>query len=50
MAFRNTDGSYVLVIHNTNDTEIKPTIKIGDHTVSLSVKPQSFNTITLNCD
>jgi glucosylceramidase len=47
MAFRNTDGSYVLVIHNTNDVEIKPVIKIGDRVISLTIKPQSFNTVML---
>ncbi|MDR0743265.1 MAG: beta-glycosidase [Tannerella sp.] len=46
-AFRNTDNSYVLIIHNTNDTEIKPSIKIGNQTISLPLKPQSFNTIVL---
>jgi glucosylceramidase len=48
VAFRNTDGGYVLVIHNTNDTAIKPVIKIGNQTISATIKPHSFNTILLN--
>jgi glucosylceramidase len=47
MAFRNPDGKYVLIIHNPKNEEIKPVIKIGSHTVSVAIKPQSFNTITL---
>jgi glucosylceramidase len=47
MAFCNTDGSYVLVVHNARDTEINPVVKIGDQTISLALQPQSFNTIVL---
>jgi glucosylceramidase len=47
MAFSNADGSCVLIIHNANDTAISPTIKVGARTISLSVKPQSFNTVIL---
>ena len=47
IAFRNADGSYVLVIHNSGDEAIKPVIQIGDRTISVSLKPQSFNTITM---
>jgi glucosylceramidase len=47
MAFRNLDGTYVLIVHNARDTEISPTIKTGDRTISLALKPQSFNTIVL---
>jgi len=47
IAFRNADGSYVLVIHNPGDVEIKPVIQIGDRTISITLKPQSFSTITM---
>jgi glucosylceramidase len=47
MAFRNVDGSYVLVVHNAGDTEIRPSVKIGDQTLSLALQPQSFNTVVL---
>jgi glucosylceramidase len=47
MAFRNTDGSYVLLIYNANDTEIKPVIRLGDRSMAIPVPPQSFNTIQL---
>jgi glucosylceramidase len=46
LAFRNTDGRYVLVIHNAEDSEAKKVIALGDITLSVTLKPQSFNTIT----
>jgi glucosylceramidase len=48
LAFKNTDNSYVLVIHNDKDTEYKPVIKIGDYQISPSLKPSSFNTIVIS--
>ncbi|MDR3250622.1 MAG: beta-glycosidase [Tannerella sp.] len=47
LAFQNPDGAYVLVIHNANDAEIKPVIKIGDRVFSAPLKPKSFNTVIL---
>jgi glucosylceramidase len=47
MAFRNADGSYVLVIHNETDGMISPSINVGDRTLALSIGPNSFNTIVL---
>ena len=47
MAFRNADGSYVLVIFNSSDKEIKPVIQVGDRTIAVELNPQSFNTIKL---
>ena len=47
LAFRNTDGRYVLIIHNETETEINPVIQIGDRIISITIKPQSFNTIKL---
>ena len=47
LAFQNADGSYVLVIHNANKTEIKPVIRIGNRSMSFTIKPESINTIKL---
>ncbi|MDR3235694.1 MAG: beta-glycosidase [Prevotellaceae bacterium] len=47
LAFKNKDGRYVLVLHNAQDAEIKPTIKVGDRTIAVTLQPKSFNTITL---
>jgi glucosylceramidase len=47
MAFKNADGSYVLILHNDSDKEIRPVIKLGDRTISAPLKPHSFNTIVL---
>jgi glucosylceramidase len=47
MAFKNTDGSYVLILHNDSDADISPVIKIGARTLSATLKPHSFNTIVL---
>jgi glucosylceramidase len=47
MAFKNTDGSHVLIMHNDTDEEIQPVIKLGNRTVSAALKPHSFNTIVL---
>ncbi|MCS2890854.1 beta-glycosidase [Parabacteroides faecis] len=48
MAFRNPDGSYVLIIHNPETTGRKPVIKMGNRTIVVPVKPQSFNTVLLS--
>jgi glucosylceramidase len=47
MAFKNPDGSYVLILHNSTDAEISPVVKVGGRTVSAPLKPHSFNTIVL---
>jgi glucosylceramidase len=47
MAFKNTDGRHVLILHNGTDTELSPVIKIGRRTITVPLKPQSFNTIVL---
>jgi glucosylceramidase len=47
LVFKNTDGSYVLMIHNKENTTIKPSIKIGEYAISPSLKPNSFNTIVI---
>jgi glucosylceramidase len=48
LAFKNTDGSYVLVIQNEGESEIKPAIKIGKYQIAPTLKPNSFNTIVIN--
>jgi glucosylceramidase len=48
LVFKNIDDSYVLVIHNDKDTEIRPSIKIGERGISPILKPKSFNTIVLD--
>ncbi|MDR2026215.1 MAG: beta-glycosidase [Prevotellaceae bacterium] len=47
LVFRNTDNSYVLMMHNDKDTEIKPSVKIGEYAISAVLKPNSFNTIVI---
>jgi glucosylceramidase len=47
LAFKNVDNSYVLIMQNDKDTEIEPSVKIGEHKISLTLKPQSFNTIVI---
>jgi glucosylceramidase len=47
LAFKNTDGAYVLILHNPKDTAVRPVIKIGDKTIALSLPPNSFNTVRL---
>jgi glucosylceramidase len=47
LAFKNTNGSYVLIIHNDQDVETKRTITLGNKTIAVTLKPQSFNTIAL---
>jgi glucosylceramidase len=47
LAFRNVDGSYVLILNNEKDTVIKPVIKVGDKMISMSLPPDSFNTIVI---
>lgn len=48
LAFRNTNGSYVLILHNSSNSGIKPVIKVGNHTISVPIEPQSFNTVLIN--
>jgi glucosylceramidase len=48
LVFKNVDNSYVLVMHNAKDTEIKPSVKVGKYGISFVLKPNSFNTIVIN--
>ena len=48
LAFKNTDGSIVLVMQNKENTEVTPRIKIGDDVISLKLNPQSFHTVIIN--
>lgn len=47
LAFRNTDGSYVLVVQNEKETETEKVIKLGKDIFRVSLKPNSFNSIIL---
>ena len=47
LAFKNTNGEHVLVIHNDKGTEIAPVIKIGNKKIKVTLQPNSFNTIVL---
>jgi hypothetical protein len=47
LAFKNKNGGYVLILHNGEDAEIKPVIKIGKKTIAVTLQPKSFNTIIL---
>ncbi|MDR1525254.1 MAG: beta-glycosidase [Tannerella sp.] len=48
LAFKNEDNSTVIVLHNSKDEEITRRIKIGEDVLSITLKPQSFHTITVN--
>jgi glucosylceramidase len=48
LAFKNTDGRYVLIIFNQNNTTTKPVIKIGNRTITAALQPNSINTIVLD--
>ncbi|MDR0511252.1 MAG: beta-glycosidase [Rikenellaceae bacterium] len=47
LAFRNADGSLVLVLHNDAEAAAERTVRIGDRAVRLTLKPDSFNTVIL---
>jgi glucosylceramidase len=47
LAFRNTDGRYVLILRNDREVETKRILTLGDRTIAVTLKPQSLNTITL---
>ncbi|MDR1563269.1 MAG: beta-glycosidase [Dysgonamonadaceae bacterium] len=47
LAFRNTDGSYVLLIRNREEAPIKPVIKIGKHIIASTIKANSINTLVI---
>jgi glucosylceramidase len=47
LAFRNADGSYVLMLANETDAEIAPVIKIGDKSLTATLSAHSYNTIVL---
>jgi len=45
LAFQNPDNQIVIVVYNDSDTEKKLSIKIGDKTLSPTLKAKSFNTL-----
>jgi glucosylceramidase len=45
LAFRNPDGSIVLVLYNNSDSDKSISIKAGDKSFIPSFKPYSFNTL-----
>jgi len=47
LAFRNADGTIVLVMNNSENTEISPRIQVGEETLSIKLKPQSFHTLVI---
>ncbi|MDR0658973.1 MAG: beta-glycosidase [Mediterranea sp.] len=47
LAFCNPDGRVVLILHNAGNADAGQVVKIGDRTVELTLRPQSFNTIVL---
>jgi glucosylceramidase len=49
LAFKNTDGSYVLIIQNDKEKEtIKPVIRLDKYVFSPILKPNSINTIVVS--
>jgi glucosylceramidase len=48
LAFKNTNGSIVLVMQNGTENEVTPRIKIGEDILSLTLRPQSFHTVIIN--
>ena len=48
LAFKNTDGSIVLVMQNKENEKITPTVKIGEDVISFTLEPQSFSTVVIN--
>ena len=47
LAFRNPDGSIVIVTYNEKTTETTRIVGIGSRAISLTLKPDSFNTIVV---
>lgn len=47
LAFRNTDGSYVVLLRNKSEAVIRPVVRVGGYAVSPELKPNSINTIVL---
>ncbi len=47
LAFKNQDGSIVLVLNNTEDQTKAADIKLGDNVLSLEIQPHSINTIKM---
>jgi glucosylceramidase len=47
LAFRNTDGSCVLVVQNEKEIETEKVFRIGKKVFRVSLKPNSFNSILL---
>jgi glucosylceramidase len=47
LAFKNPDGSIVLVIQNENATDKKVNIEVGSMSISPLLKGDSFNTFYL---
>ena len=48
LAFINLDNSIVVVLQNDTNVERKINMKLGKNTISLTVKPSSFNTAIIN--
>lgn len=48
LAFKNTDGSIVLVMQNRENQPVTPKVKIGEDVISFTLEPQSFSTIVVN--
>ncbi|GHU79269.1 glycosyl hydrolase [Bacteroidia bacterium] len=48
LAFKNPDGSLVLVIQNDTDIEAKPLIQLDKYQFAPKLKPNSFNTLVIS--
>jgi len=47
LAFRNADGSIVLVMNNNENNEITPRIQVGEDILTVKLNPQSFHTLVI---
>jgi glucosylceramidase len=47
LAFKNTDNSLIMIIQNDEKTEKQITVKTGNKYYQLTLKPDSFNTISV---
>jgi glucosylceramidase len=48
LAFKNTDGRFILVIQNDTDIEAKPLIRLDKYQFAPVLKPHSFNTLVIS--
>lgn len=48
LAFKNTNGSFVLVIQNDTDIETKPLIRLDKYQFAPILQPNSFNTLVIS--